>query len=93
MEFSLVSREQFEEKRYEFHKEREEDFFTAYVVEGSRLYRIQHGDTVWSLCYEKFDLPVWILKKFNVAHDFHALMPGQELIVPLVRERVQGAEG
>jgi membrane-bound lytic murein transglycosylase D len=86
--FSTVSREQFEEKRYEFHKEIEEDFFAAYVVEGSRLYRIQSGDTIWSLCHEKFDLPVWILKKFNAAHDFHVLMPGQELIVPLVRERV-----
>ena len=92
LEFPLVGREQFEEKRYEFHKEREEDFFAAYVVEGTRLYRIQQGDTIWSLCHEKFDLPFWILKKFNAAHDFHTLIPGQELIVPLVRERVQGAE-
>jgi len=93
LEFSSASREQFEEERYEFHKEREEDFFTAYVVEGSRLYRIQRGDTIWSLCHEKFDLPFWILKKFNAAHDFHVLMPGQELIIPLVRERVvQGVE-
>jgi membrane-bound lytic murein transglycosylase D len=93
LEFSSISREQFEEERYEFHKEREEDFFTAYVVEGSRLYRIQRGDTIWSLCHEKFDLPFWILKKFNAAHDFHVLMPGQELIIPLVRERVvQGIE-
>lgn len=92
LEFSSVTSEQFEEKRYEFHKETEEDFFTAYVVEGTRQYRVQQGDTIWSLSHEEFDLPFWIIKKFNAEHEFNILIPGQELVVPVVRERVQEVE-
>ncbi|MBC8316806.1 MAG: transglycosylase SLT domain-containing protein [Desulfobulbaceae bacterium] len=92
LEFALVTSQQFEEKRYEFHKETEEDFFAAYAVEGTRSYRVKQGDTIWFLCHEEFDLPFWIIKKYNTEYKFNTLRPGQELIIPVVRERLQEAE-
>jgi len=89
LEFSAISREEFEEKRYEFHKETEEDFFAAYTIEGARLYRIQQGDTSWALCAEEFDLPLWLVRKYNSEHDFNNLVPGRELIVPVVKNKIQ----
>ncbi|MFH1627104.1 MAG: LysM peptidoglycan-binding domain-containing protein [Pseudomonadota bacterium] len=82
--FDRVSKEQFEEKRFEYHKEIEEDFFDSYSVESVRRYRIEEGDNIWKLCNEQFEVPFWLLKKYNPEVDFYELQPSQELIIPLV---------
>jgi len=86
LEFPKISKEDFEEKRYEYHKEIEEDFFAVYKIEGARLYRIKSGDNIWSLCQDEFDLPFWLIRKFNTAHDFNNLKLDEQLIIPVVRE-------
>jgi membrane-bound lytic murein transglycosylase D len=86
LEFVKVSKEDFEEKRYEYHKEIEEDFFAVYKIEGARLYRIKSGDNIWSLCQDEFDLPFWLIRKLNTAHDFNNLKLDEQLIIPVVGE-------
>ncbi|TFG35317.1 MAG: LysM peptidoglycan-binding domain-containing protein, partial [Desulfobacterales bacterium] len=86
LEFAKVSKEDFEEKRYEYHKEIEEDFFAVYKIEGARLYRIKSGDNIWSLCQDEFDLPFWLIRKLNTAHDFNNLKLDEQLIIPVVGE-------
>ena len=79
------SKERFEAQRYEFHKEMVEDFFAAYrLLEGTRIYRVKQGDTIWSLCQNEFELPFWLIKKYNESVDFTQLKPGQHLVVPRV---------
>ena len=70
-----VSREQFEERRYEYHKELVEDFFASYRIGGVQTYRIQKGDNIWQLSQEKFAVPLWLIKLFNTDVDFGALRP------------------
>lgn len=82
--FGRVTREQFEEKRYEYHKEIEEDFFAAYAVERLMTYQIEAGDSVWKLCQKKFALPFWLLKKYNPEVDFDRLTASRPLVVPIV---------
>lgn len=79
-----VSRAQFEERRYEYHKEMEEDFWAAYRVEGVRDYRIRKGENIWTLCNSQFELPFWLVKKYNEAVQFDKLRPSQVLVVPVV---------
>ncbi|MBU4264176.1 MAG: transglycosylase SLT domain-containing protein [Proteobacteria bacterium] len=86
LEFTKVSKVDFEEKRYEYHKEIEEDFFAVYKIEGARLYRIKSGDNIWRLCQDEFDLPFWLIRKFNTAHDFNNLKLDEQLIIPVVGE-------
>ena len=86
VELAKVSKEEFEEKRYEYHKEIEEDFFAVYKIEGARLYRIKAGDNIWRLCQEEFSLPMWLVRKFNSAHDFSKLKLNEQLIIPVVGE-------
>ncbi|MBU0673112.1 MAG: transglycosylase SLT domain-containing protein [Proteobacteria bacterium] len=82
-----VSRELFEERRYEYHKEIIEDFFAAYKVDELRTYTVKHGDNVWLLCRSEFDLPLWLVRKYNPAVNFNGLRPDQELLVPVVSKR------
>ena len=79
-----VSKEAFEEKRSEYHKELEEDFFGSYRVETVETYKIKRGDNIWTLCTEVFELPLWVLIKYNPFIDFNSLKPSQKLIVPVV---------
>jgi len=63
--FTQVSQKVFEERRLEYHREIEEDFFAAYQIEALAVYQVQKGDSIWSICYEKLDLPVWLLQKIQ----------------------------
>ena len=75
----------FEEKRFDFHLETEEDFFDAYKIVGVHSYTVQKGDTVWEICRKKFDLPLWLLKKYNTTLDFSSLQASQQLTIPIVK--------
>jgi peptidoglycan lytic transglycosylase D len=75
----------FEEKRFDFHLETEEDFFDTYKIVGVHSYTVQKGDTVWEICRKKFDLPLWLLKKYNTNLDFSSLQSSQQLTIPIVK--------
>ncbi|MDA3971212.1 MAG: LysM peptidoglycan-binding domain-containing protein [Desulfobulbaceae bacterium] len=82
--FGKVDREEFEERRYLYHKKLVEDFYQAYTVEGEKEYKIQKGDTLWSLCHEQFDMPFWLLKQYNPGFNFNSIHPGNEIKVPVI---------
>jgi len=74
----------FETRRYEFHKRLQEDFFTAYRVGELQRYRVRPGDSYWTLCREKFDLPLWLLKQYNAGINLAALRVHQSLTIPSI---------
>jgi membrane-bound lytic murein transglycosylase D len=76
----------FEESRYEYHKRLQEDFFSAYRISDLNPYRVMRGDNLWSLCLEKFDIPMWLLKNCNPEVDFAALHLQQKLLVPIIEK-------
>jgi len=84
---ATVGRERFEELRYDFHREMEEDFFAAYRVERVRRYLVKPGDNIWRLCQQEFDIPLWLVRKYNANLDLHNLKPGSQLLVPVVEKK------
>jgi membrane-bound lytic murein transglycosylase D len=88
-----VSLDTFEERRYEHHKRIQEDFFAAYRAVEKTPYRVRTGDTVWGLCRERFDIPVWLLQHFNPDADLAALRAGQLLQIPTVEKTDGGDPG
>jgi hypothetical protein len=86
-----ISKEQFEETRLEYHKKIQEDFFSFYDIETVQLYRLQKGDNVWTLCNDRFEMPVWLLKKYNPTVDFSDLRWAQKLVIPVIKERTPDA--
>ena len=81
-----ATKEEFEEKRFEYHKELTEDFFTSYRVEKVDVYYIKRGDNIWTLSREEFEVPLWLIRRYNTHLDFNALVPTQELLVPVVEK-------
>ena len=78
-----VSKAEFEEKRIEYHQELAEDFFETYRIESVQTYTVKRGDNVWSLAREEFEVPMWLILRYNTDVDFNALMPSQMLRVPV----------
>jgi membrane-bound lytic murein transglycosylase D len=78
------SKERFEEKRFEYHKETVEDFFTAYKVKNVEIYKIKDGDNMWKICHEVFEVPLWLIIKYNPIIDFNNLRPTHKILVPVV---------
>ena len=81
-----ISKEQFEEKRFEYHKEIEEDFFGSYKIDDVQTYRVKYGDNIWTLCRDTFEVPFWLVKKYNPDLDFNELRPAQQITIPVVTQ-------
>ncbi len=76
----------FEENRFDFHQELQEDFFSSYQVVGFTSYRVENGDTIWDLSRKKFGVPLWLLKKYNESLDYNRLELASSLQIPLLKE-------
>ena len=83
-----VTQDEFVEKRFEYHQELAEDFFASYRVEKVRTYSIKRGDNIWTLSHQEFEVPLWLIKRYNAGVDFSSLMPSQKLIIPIIEKNV-----
>ena len=82
--FEKVNVDIFEERRFEYHKEIIEDFLQAYQVDTIQNYQVKSGDNIWSLCRNEFELPFWLVKKYNATVNLTGLKPSQQLKIPVV---------
>lgn len=74
----------FEEQRFEFHKEMEEDFFGSFAINGVDTYEIKSGDNIWRLCENELEVPFWLLKKYNPEINFNSLQLKQRIKYPII---------
>ncbi|BHH84155.1 LysM peptidoglycan-binding domain-containing protein [Desulforhopalus sp. 52FAK] len=84
--FDKLTPNSFEEKRLDFLQETEDDFFAAFSVVGQKSYTVSTGDTLWDLCYNKFEIPLWLLERYNSAIDLLQLSRNQTLVIPIVQQ-------
>ena len=87
LDFSRVTPEVFEQRRLEYHRTMQEEFFEAYVVSGTTTHQLRRGDSLWDLAHRRFEVPIWLLRQYNPDLDFASLTPGAPLIVPVVEPR------
>lgn len=79
--------QEFEEQRYEYHKEIEEDFFESFSILGVDTYEVKNGDNIWSLCLNELEIPFWLLKKYNPEMKFNSLKLFQKIKYPLINRK------
>jgi membrane-bound lytic murein transglycosylase D len=86
LDFINTNVSSFEENRFDFHQELQEDFFNSFLVVGFTDYRVQTGDTIWDICRNKFDVPLWLLKKYNTNLDYTRLELSSRLQIPILKK-------
>ncbi len=89
LDFSRVPRETFLERRLEYHKGVEEDFFGSWRVTGTESHRLKPGESLWALA-QKRGVPIWLIHRYNPDVDLTRLVPGANVELPLV-EKLGGA--
>jgi len=79
--------EQFTRRRLEYHMAIEEDFYNQYKVTELKPKFIKRGETLWDICNQDGEIPLWLLKKHNKQMDITRLFPGMQIWVPVVEEK------
>ena len=65
LSFHRTTPKEFQNRRLEFHKGLEEDFFESYKVIGTFHHTIQTGENLWELAKEKYEVPFWVIARYN----------------------------
>ena len=76
--------EEFEERRIEYHRGLQEDFYQNFRVESTQTYTVKRGDSIWRLCQQTFELPAWVVRDYNPGINLSQLKPGDQLHFPVV---------
>jgi membrane-bound lytic murein transglycosylase D len=86
LEFVNVSREDFEEKRREYHRTQEATYFAAHRIVGTDTYLARRGDSGWTLIQHNPELPLWLLQQYNPDLNLAELHPGTQIVLPKIEE-------
>ena len=86
LEFAKVSREEFEQKRRDFHREQQASYFAAHRIVGTQVYLARRGDSGWTVTQHNAELPLWLLQQYNPDLDLSDMHPGTQVVVPKVEE-------
>ena len=90
LDFSKVTPAEFLQRRTEYHKGIEEDFFGSYEVVRTVEHRIKPGDSIWDLCNRTYEVPAWLVQRYNPDANFGRLTPGVKLVIPVVEPLANG---
>ena len=86
LDFARVSPDEFQERRLEYHKGIEEDFFGSFRVTGTVEHTLRSGDTLWVLSHKLYGVPTWLIHRYNPDLDFAKLTAGMKLSIPVVEK-------
>jgi membrane-bound lytic murein transglycosylase D len=84
LEFSRVTRDQFEATRAEYHRQLQEAFFTQFRIKDTTMHVIRAGESVWVLAQQRYNIPIWLLRQYNPDLDLGSIKPGTKLVIPIV---------
>lgn len=87
LKFTSSSVADFQQSREDYHKQIREDFFSRYDIAKTTDYKVKRGENLWSLCYQKFDIPPWLLAEYNPKVDLSKIAPGISLKIPVLLEK------
>lgn len=82
--FTNTDPDRFEERRQEYHKAIQEDFFNNYNINKLIIRDISKGETVWEICNDIYSIPFWLLASYNPEKDINTLSVGEAIVVPII---------
>ncbi|MEJ2050141.1 MAG: transglycosylase SLT domain-containing protein [Calditrichota bacterium] len=87
LDFRRVSKEEFVNKRYNYHLQVLNGFLAQKEFVNCVEYKIAAGESVWDIAYNRYNLPLELIQYFNIHSDFNKLYPGDILKIPVLRTK------
>ena len=89
--FSRTQPDKFEERRQEYHKAIQEDFFNNYEISKLAIRSVEKGETLWEICNEFYTIPLWLLSSYNADKEIHSLSVGEPIVIPVITPKDKNA--
>lgn len=86
--FAKTNPEKFEERRQEYHKAIQEDFFNNYDISKLTIRNVEKGETLWEICNDNYTIPLWLLSSYNSEKNINALAVGEPIIIPVISPKI-----
>jgi membrane-bound lytic murein transglycosylase D len=84
LDYSRVSRETFEQLRRDYHAKLQGEFFAQHRIDGTEVYIVRRGDSLWTMTQKFRNLPIWLLRQYNPDTDLSDLRAGTQVVMPKV---------
>ena len=84
LDYSKVSRENFEQVRRDYHAKLQGEFFVQHRIAGTEVYIVRRGDSLWTMTQKFRNLPIWLLRQYNPDTDLSDLRAGTQVVMPKV---------
>ena len=82
--FRRTGPDKFVERRQEYHKAIQEDFFNNYSIRKLNVRNVEKGETLWEICHELYTIPLWLLSSYNADKDIRSLTVGEPIVIPVI---------
>ena len=82
--FKKTNPDRFEEKRQEYHKAIQEDFFNNYDIRKLTIRSVEKGETLWEICNDIYTIPLWLLSSYNSEKNINSLAVGEPIVIPII---------
>jgi membrane-bound lytic murein transglycosylase D len=86
LDFGKVSREAFEARRREYHRELQAGYFAEHRIIGTEVYVARPGDSAWTLTQHANQMPLWLVQQYNPDVDLAQLRAGTQIVLPRVED-------
>ena len=83
--FSRVDIEDFRNRRFEYHKALQEKFLANHQVKKTVTHTLKEKENVWYLCQNVYQIPYWLVRKYNPDKDLARLDKGDKLVIPIIK--------
>ncbi|MFQ5914983.1 MAG: transglycosylase SLT domain-containing protein [Nitrospinota bacterium] len=91
--FRRVTPEEFRQRRLEYHKGLEDDFFENYQVTRTFEHVLRKGENLWELANDTFEVPFWLVARYNPDLFQSDLAVGDKVIFPVAVPRKESPPG
>lgn len=82
--FTRTDPDTFAERRQEYHKGIQEDFFNNFKINKLLVRNVSKGETIWEICNDIYSIPFWLLASYNPEKDIHTLSVGEPIVIPMI---------
>jgi membrane-bound lytic murein transglycosylase D len=90
LDFSQVDQATFEQRRFAYHQDLQEAFFSQYQIADVEAHVVRRGESLWVLANRTYSVPVWLLRQYNPELDLDRVQPGTVVKFPRLRPISEG---
>ena len=93
VDLAKVSADEFEQRRTDFHRRLQEEFFAGNRIVGTEIHVVRSGESLWVIAQKYNNVPIWLLRQYNPDVDFGDVRPRTQLVMPRIESTAAAQSG